>query len=97
MASDMAENRYELSYRKIATNLNISLGTAHNFFRLFYDTGDVTPKKQPVRKVKRMLNHTDEIFVIGLIIESPSSYLSELALSSCTRLLWGKNISIYSL
>ena len=25
-----------------------------------------------------MLNHTDEIFVIGLIIESPSSYLSEL-------------------
>ena len=56
----------ELSYRKIATNLNISLGTAHNIFLLFYDTGDVTPKKQPVRKVKRMLNHTDEIFVIGL-------------------------------
>ena len=70
MASDMAENRYELSYR------NISLGTAHNIFRLFYDTGDVTPKKQPVRKVKR-LNHTDEIFVIGLIIESPSMQLLE--------------------
>lgn len=68
----------ELSYRKIAANLSISVGTAYNVFKVFYHSGDVNPKKQPERKGQRILNHYDEMFVIGLIIDSPSTYLSEL-------------------
>lgn len=68
----------ELSYRRIASNLNISVGTAYNVYRLFYDSGDVTPQKQPERRAIRSLSHLDELLIVGLIIDSPSTYLREL-------------------
>ena len=68
----------DLSYRKIASNLNVALGTAHNINHLFRKTGDVVPQKIPQRNELRILSHSDELFIIGLIIESPSYYLSEL-------------------
>ena len=67
----------ELSYRSIAANLNVAVGTVHHIYRRFIETGDVLPKKVQ-RTELRSLNHFDELFVIGLIIDSPSQYLSEL-------------------
>lgn len=68
----------ELSYRTIAANLNVALGTVHNVNRRFIETGDVMPKKVPQRTELRSLNHSDELFILGMIIDSPSHYLSEL-------------------
>lgn len=68
----------ELSYRTIAANLNVALGTVHNVNRHFIETGDVMPKKVPQRTELRSLNHSDELFTLGMIIDSPSQYLNEL-------------------
>lgn len=67
----------QLPYRSIASNLNVSLGTVHNILKLFTNTGYVDPKKQPYRLHMRLLNEQDEIFVIGIVLENPSLYLSE--------------------
>ena len=68
----------ELSYRRIAANLNVALGTVYRINRHFVETGDVMPRKVPQRTNLRSLSHSDELFIIGLIIESPSHYLSEI-------------------
>ena len=68
----------DISYRNIAKNLNVALGTVHHINKLFKRTGDVMPKKMPERIESRILSHSDELFIIGVIIESPSYYLSEL-------------------
>ena len=67
-----------LSYRTIATNLNVALGTVHRINRRFEESGDVQPKQVPQRSGLRILSHSDELFIIGLIIESPSLYLREI-------------------
>ena len=68
----------ELSYRKIASNLNVALGTVYHINRRFIETGDVMPNKLSQRTELRSLSHSDELFIIGLICDSPSYYLSEL-------------------
>ena len=68
----------ELPYRKIASNLNIATGTAVNIYRLFCDTGRVEHTKQPQRLNSRALTNTDELFIIGLVLDNPSMYLSEM-------------------
>ena len=35
----------ELSFRQVSRNLNISIGTAYNIFRLFERSGSVSPTK----------------------------------------------------
>ena len=35
----------ELTYRRIAKNLSLSLGTVHNVYRHFKETGEVAPAK----------------------------------------------------
>ena len=37
-------------FRKIACNLNVSLGTVYNIYKQFSLTGDVTLKQQPLRR-----------------------------------------------
>ena len=68
----------ELSYWSIAANLNVALGTVHHINRLFMETGDVIPMRVPSREELRSLSHSDELLIIGLIIDSPGNYLSEL-------------------
>ena len=58
----------ELPYRTIAKNPNVALGTVYHINRLFLDTGDVLAKPAPQRTALRTLNHSDELFIIGLII-----------------------------
>ena len=68
----------ELPYRTIASNLNVSLGTVHNIYQRYVDTGTVTPKQQPCRQELRSLNQQDELFIIGIILDNPSVYLGEV-------------------
>ena len=51
----------QLSFRKIARNLNISCSTAQLTFKRFELTRAVSPREQPSRKDLRCLNETDEI------------------------------------
>ena len=68
----------ELTFMKIAVNLNISCSTAQTTFKRFEQTGDVSPRGQPSRKEMRCLSDADEIYILGLVLESPSMYLCEL-------------------
>lgn len=66
------------SFRRIATNLQISVGTAHRIFNRFVVTGDVSPKKRPARPDLRRLDDTHELYILALIAEYPGIiYLSE--------------------
>ena len=70
----------ELSFRKIAKNLNVSVGTVHNIYKRFEDTGEVGHTSQSRREVTRILGKQQELLVIGLILVNPSLYLRELCL-----------------
>ena len=65
----------DFSYRAIAHNLNISIGTVCNILKQFEQDGNVDskhPRKQP-EKCKLDNHH-----VIGLILDNPSLYLREI-------------------
>ena len=66
-----------LNYLQIATNLDISLGTAYNIVRLFKATGEVHPKVVSKRR-ERSLDSYHEMYVIGLVLDSPQLQLTEL-------------------
>ena len=68
----------ELSFREIARNLNISLGTAHNIWERFVQTGEVDANKQPLREDLRKLDEYHELLIVGLILEKPHLYLREI-------------------
>ena len=68
----------ELPFRKIAKNLNLSLGTVHNMYKRFEQTGDVQRNKPLRREYLRALNGQQELLLISLILENPSLYLSEM-------------------
>lgn len=67
----------ELSYREISKNLCLSLGTVHNHFKLFEHTGEVAAKTSN-REATRTLSEYDELTVVGLLLDDPSMYLSEV-------------------
>ena len=67
----------EMTYREIAKNLNVSVGSAHNVFKRFKETGEVEPTK-PNREQTRVLDEYEMQVVIGLLFEHPSLYLREL-------------------
>ena len=50
----------------------------HNIYKQFNLTGDVTPKKLPLRRDCRSLGHCNELFILGIILNTPSTYLQEL-------------------
>ena len=68
----------ELPFRRIASNLNLSLGTVHRIWKCFEETGEVSPSKQPIRYDSRVLDKYQEILVVGLIMDDPSLYLQEV-------------------
>lgn len=65
-----------LGFQDIAKNLNISVGTAYNIFKLFETTGEVDHKKLPQRECKLDSHH--ELYIIGFILHFPTLQLSEL-------------------
>ena len=68
----------ERGFRDIASNLQISLSTAHRIFKRFEDTGDVTVSKQQSRPYHRKLDDLHELFIIGIVMENPCIYLTEI-------------------
>ena len=68
-----------LTYQQIAVRLNIAASTARSVYSLFELTGDVQPKLvNGPRRDQRKLNEQMELFVLGLILENPCLYLSEI-------------------
>lgn len=66
----------DLSFRAIARNLNISVGTVHNIFTRFKDTCEVS--SQAHRKHERKLDEHHESYIVCLVINSPTLYLHEV-------------------
>ena len=67
----------ELSFRKISINLCLSLGTVHNHFKRFQQTGEVAPTVSN-RESTRALSEHDELVIVGLLLDDPSMYLNEV-------------------
>ena len=65
-------------YTNFYKTLNVALGTVYHINRRFMESGDVHPKVAPQRTYLRTLSHSDMLYILGLIIDSPSRYLSEL-------------------
>lgn len=69
----------ELTFLQIGRRLEISPSTAHKIFTQFMETGDVEPKgnKAPKAYLRKLDDHM-EMFIVGLILDTPSLYLKEL-------------------
>lgn len=67
-----------LGYRQIAHHLNISVGTVYNTYKLFERTDSVEEKKARKRPELCKLNHHHQLYVIGLVLDNPKMYLSEV-------------------
>ena len=69
-----------LTFRQIASRLQIATGTAHRIFARFQDTGDVSPlsRQGKCRPTIRKLDELHEVYVLGMIADNPSLYLSEI-------------------
>ncbi len=66
-----------LPYVEIAKNLNVSTSTVYRVYRLFESTGAVDPSS-PQRAGKKLDTVHGEVYVVGLILESPALHLSEV-------------------
>ena len=75
----MMENciRMNLTFHKIASNLNVSTSTAQRLYTKFKNTGHVDPKIAD-RRATRRLDDYQELHILGLILYEPSLYLGEL-------------------
>ena len=60
-----------LSFREIATRLQIGLGTAHRI----EETGEVAPIKPGPRPDLHKLDEIHELYILGLLVENPGLYL----------------------
>ena len=68
----------DLPYWKIAQNLSIGVGTVYNVFKTFQNSGEVSNSSKRERADLRALTASEEMFVVGLVLESPCLYLREL-------------------
>lgn len=68
----------DLSFREIAHNLSISVGTTFNIYQLFCQTGEVSPKKPRKREESRKLDNYHENYIICMIVSDPTLYLSDI-------------------
>ena len=68
-----------LTFPDIARRLNIALSTAHRIFSIFECNGTVEPAtRNTCRLQMRVLDQPGELYVIGLILHSPTLYLGEI-------------------
>lgn len=67
----------DLSFREIASNLCLSLGTVYNHFKRFKETGDVSATASN-RVSTRVLSEHEELIIVGLLFDNPAIYLSEV-------------------
>ena len=67
-----------LTYKRIASNLNVSTATVQRVNAKFEQTGHVDPKTLD-RRATRKLDEHQELHVVGIILQDPSLYLGELS------------------
>ena len=67
-----------LSFRSIARNLNVSVGTVSNIISLFERTGEGKPKPPGPRPDLRKLDDRDEHSIIGMVMQNPNMCLLEI-------------------
>ena len=67
-----------LTFRNVASNLSISIGTVHNIYKLFEQTGEVDPKKPCRRPEQAKLDLYYQLLIIGIVLENPTMYLGEV-------------------
>ena len=67
-----------LTFERIARNLNVGVSTAFRIYRRFERTGDIEPTICKTRRELRMLDDQSELYVIGVVMANPSLYLAEL-------------------
>ena len=67
-----------LTFRNVASNLSISIGTVHNIYKLFEQTGEVDPKKPCRRPEQAKLDSYYQLLIIGIVLENPTMYLGEV-------------------
>ena len=68
----------DLTFREIGQRLCIAPSTAHAVFTRFEETGEVEPLKQPLKEDQQKLDSHNELLLIALVLETPTSYLHEL-------------------
>lgn len=79
-----------LSFREIASRLQIGVGTAHRIYTKFVDTGEVSPAPRRPRPDSRKLDDLHELFIIAIIAENPTLYLSEI----CSKIYEITNVTV---
>ena len=79
-----------LTFKEIATRLQIGVGTAHRVYTRYVDTGDVAAHKQPERPDKRKLDNLHELYIIGLTHDNPAFYLHEI----CAKIFEATGVSV---
>ena len=69
---------HDLSFKAIANQLQIGVGTTHKIFSRFEDTGNVNPKVPSSRPESRKLDDLHELYILCLVVENPGLYLREM-------------------
>ena len=68
-----------LTFHEIAKKLNLALSTAHRTFSIFERSGTVEPATRNTSRIgTTILDQQGELYVIGLILKSPTLYLGEI-------------------
>ena len=70
----------ELTYREIASNLNVNPSTVQRVVQRFEQSGTVTKDAYPKghNHPSQILTEVDELLVIHLVLDHPSIYLREI-------------------
>ncbi len=67
-----------LPFEEIARNLNIASSTAHRTYHQFISSNSIDPLPCRKRPEVRVLSDHVKLFVIGLIMDNPCMFISEI-------------------
>ena len=68
----------DYSLQRVADNLGVGVATVHRIETAFSESGSVGKKKYPEDHGPHKLTETDELFILGLVLERPETYLHEI-------------------
>jgi len=68
----------DYSLQRVADNLGVGVATVHRIETAFAETGSVGKRKCSEDHGPHMLTETDELFILGLVLERPETYLHEI-------------------
>ena len=76
----MVYQRKALGYslQRVAENLGVAVATVHRIETLFDETGVIDKRKYPDGHGTHKLTETDELLILGSLLERPETYLHEI-------------------